>query len=194
VHHLDIYCRCGKLLCVAGDIHRINRNSVWTRAVSNTHKGKEGWNPYKKELYIKVHCTHCNLIVGHSYPDKRLFKLFYVDIKGEPQLYCRPTTPFASVTEAVAQHQPLDPNDRLPFPRQGAPVKRDLERQQARELGFPEEDDHVMRALTAQIRDATVRDAICTKQQAEKAREENRRLQEENRKLEQQVRRVVSPS
>lgn len=57
-------------------------------------------------------------------------------------------------------------------------MKRDLEKQRARQLGLPEDDNRVMRALTAQLHDTTLRDAIGAKQQAEKAREENRRLQE----------------
>lgn len=155
--------------------------------MSNTRPDKKIWNPYKAELCVQLRCAVCNRVVGASYPDKRLHKLYYVSMKGDPQLYCRPTAGFDSVEEAVASHQPLDPNNRMPWPRNVGTVKRNLERQQAREYGLPEEEP-VMRLLSAQLRDATLRDAIGAKQQAAKAQDETKRLQEENRKLEEKVR------
>lgn len=187
VHHLEFSCRCGRLLSRAQDVHRINLNCVWTRKVLDCRSGKSVWNPHKKEECLNLHCTHCSLLVGAHYPEKRLYKLYYVNMKGQANLFCIPAHPYATVEEAVKHHEPLDPAARSPHPRQGGQVKRDLERQRARDLGLREDDDNIIRTLSAQLRDATLRDAIGVKQQAEKVRMENQRLHEANRKLEQQV-------
>lgn len=185
-HHLNFYCRCGTLLCLAQDVNRIYRNCVWAQHVSNTRVGDvEHWNPYKQERSFALYCANCGLRVGDFYPDMRLYKLFYVDMNGYPSLLCGPASGFSSIKEAVAKHEALDPNGRSVFPRQGAPVKRELEKKRAKDLGLSSADDQAMRVLTQQLKDATLRSAICATQRAEKA---SLRLQERNRQLEEQVR------
>lgn len=73
---------------------------MWAHVVSNPRTGKQEWNPYKAEHSLRLHCAHCNLIVGAAYPEKRLYKLFYIDLKGAAQLGCRPAQPFVSVSAA----------------------------------------------------------------------------------------------
>lgn len=200
-HHLDFFCACGALLCLAVDVYRINLNCVWARCISNTVTGERSWNVYKKEHCDKLHCAECNFVIGAWYPQKHLAKLFYANMRGHIQLLCRAAPPHVCARGAVAQHTPLDPSVRTPTPLTGAPPRRDLERERARDLGLAE-DERVMRALSLQLKvrliaiwsvfsqmpqDATLRDAIGATQQAKKAIEEAKQLQGEVRKLEQQV-------
>lgn len=185
LHHLNFYCRCGPVLCLARDVYRIYRNCVWARHVSNIRVGDvEHWNPYKQERSFALYCAACDRRVGDFYPNMRLYKLFYVDMKGHPSLLCGPASGFSSIKEAVAKHEALDPHDRSVFPRQGAPVKRDLEKKRAKDLGLSNADEQALRVLEQQLKDATLRSAICATQRAEK---ETLRLQERNRQLEAQV-------